>query len=320
MEEKNMTRISSIHLLGFQTPHNVKFLVFFIFLMLYCVTLCANLLIITLVSYSKTLQSPMYFFLSQLAMSDIIQATDILPNMFRTVLMNDTIMPFSDCLTQFCFCGATLTLACLFLTDMSYDRYLAICKPLHYSLIMNPRCCCILIISCWALSFLTMLIHTLSVAQLQFCGPNIVDHYFCDLIPILKLSCSNTAIIELKATLLTFLFGVVPFIIIILSYIIIIVAILKIPSITGRKQVFSTCSSHLTVVCIYYGNLAFAYLVPSGGQSGNITKLLSLSYIVATPLINPVIYTLRNKNLKNVLKSSFHKLWFVTFFRNKNCS
>ncbi|XP_073479901.1 olfactory receptor 1468-like [Aquarana catesbeiana] len=301
MEKKNMTRISTIHLLGFQTPENVKLLVFFIFLLLYCVTLCGNLLIITLVSYSKTLQSPMYIFLSQLAMSDIVLATDILPNTLRTVLVNDTILSFSDCLSQFYFFCATLIFDSLLLTVMSYDRYLAICKPLHYCLIMNHHCCCTLVIICWSLSFLTVLMHTLIIAQLQFCGPNIVDHFFCDLDPILKLSCSDTAFLQIEITLLTVLFDVIPFIFVVVSYVIIIVTILKIPSITGRKQVFSTCSSHLTVVYIYYGNLAFAYLVPSEGQLGNVTKFLSLSYTVVTPLINPVIYTLRNKDLKKAL-------------------
>ncbi|XP_073479900.1 olfactory receptor 1496-like [Aquarana catesbeiana] len=298
MEKMNMTRISTIHLLGFQTSQIVKHVLFFILLMLYCVTICGNLLIITLVSYSKILQSPMYIFLSQLAMSDILMASDILPNMFQTLLVNDTIMSFSGCLSQFYFFCVTVILDSLLLTVMSYDRYLAICKPLHYSLMMNHHRCCTLVIFCWSSSCLTMLMHTLNVAHLQFCGPNIVDHFFCDLDPILKLSCSDIAIIQIEITLLTVLFDVIPFFFVILSYIIIIVTILKIPSITGRQQVFSTCSSHLAVVCIYYGNLACAYLVPSRGQSANMTKFLSLSYTVLTPLINPLIYTLRNKDLK----------------------
>ncbi|CAI9619380.1 unnamed protein product [Staurois parvus] len=276
---------------------------FFIFLILYCVTICGNLLIITLVSYSKSLHSPMYFFLSNLSILDILLATDILPNMIHTVLVKQSAMKFSDCLAQFLFFLIVESSESLLLTVMSWDRYLAICKPLHYNLTMNPDRCCILIIICWTLSVLIVVVHTFNVAQLQFCGPNTVDHFFCDLDPILKLSCSDTAIIQLEVTLLTAFFGIIPFVYIIVSYIIIIATILKIPSITGRKQVFSTCSSHLTVVCIYYGNIACVYLVPSGGQSAsggqseNITKYLSLSYTVVTPLVNPLIYTLRNKDL-----------------------
>ncbi|XP_077329811.1 olfactory receptor 1496-like [Lithobates pipiens] len=316
MKKKNMTRISTIHLLGFQTPQNVKLLVVFIFFMLYCVTICGNLLIITLVSYSKSLHSPMYFFLSQLAVSDIILATDILPNILRTALVNDTIMSFSDCLSQFYFFCAALLLECLLLSVMSYDRYLAICKPLHYSLIMNSRCCFILIITCWTSSFIIVVMHTLNLSQLKFCGPNVIDHFYCEVDAIIKLSCSDTAIIHIEIALLSVLFDVIPFFIVILSYIIIIVTILKIPSITGRQQVFSTCSSHLAVVFIYYGNLACAYMVPSKGQSSNITKFLSLSYTVVTPLINPVIYTLRNKDLKTVLNIIFNKHLYVHLIKN----
>ncbi|CAI9613672.1 unnamed protein product [Staurois parvus] len=219
MKNKNVTRISTIHLLGFQTPDNVTFLVFFIFLITYCVTVMGNLLIISLVSYSKTLHSPMYFFLSQLAVSDILLATDILPKTIQAVLMKDTVILFSDCISQFYFFCAAEMLDSLFLTVMSYDRYVAICKPLHYSFIMNHRCCCIVVITLWTLTFLILLVHPFSLCRLQFCGPNIVDHFFCDLDPILKLSCSDTTIVQLQITLLSVFLVVIPFIIIIVSYV-----------------------------------------------------------------------------------------------------
>ncbi|XP_040197767.1 olfactory receptor 11L1-like [Rana temporaria] len=298
MEGKNVSRITKIHLLGLQTPHSITFLIFFLFLLIYCVTICGNLLIITLVSYSKSLHSPMYFFLSQLSVSDILLATDILPNMLHAVLIKGLVISFSDCITQFYFFCVSEMSECLLLTVMCYDRYVAICKPLHYTLLMNFQLCWVMIITCWVLSLLVVLIPTLTISQLNFCGPDIVNHFFCDLDPILQLSCSDTANVLLEVTIMNFVLVVIPFFIIIVSYVYIIITIFNIPSITGRQKVFSTCSSHLTVVCIYYGTLVCVYLVPRRGQSGDITKFLSLLYTVVTPLMNPIIYSLRNKDLK----------------------
>ncbi|XP_018428345.1 PREDICTED: olfactory receptor 24-like [Nanorana parkeri] len=310
MDEKNMTAITVIHLLGFQTSKNVTFVVFFLFLMFYCTTICGNLLIIIMVSYSKTLHSPMYFFLSQLSVSDMLLITDVVPNMLHAVLENTTIMTVSDCITQFYFFAATESLECLLLTVMSYDRYLAICKPLHYTLLMNHQFCLITVITSWSFSFLLVLIYILTISKLQFCGPNVVDHFFCDLDPILQLSCSDTTIVQLEATILSVIFGVIPFIVIIVSYVYIIVTIFEIPSITGRQKVFSTCSSHLTVVFIFYGTMFCVYLVPGRGQSLNITKYFSLLYTVLTPLMNPIIYSLRNKDLKKVVRKIINNLSF----------
>ncbi|XP_072254889.1 olfactory receptor 11L1-like [Pyxicephalus adspersus] len=308
MDENNMTTITVIRLLGFQSPKNMAPLIFFFFLLLYCVAICGNLLIITLVSDSKSLHSPMYFFLSQLSVSDILLITDVVPNMLHAVLENATNVPISDCITQFYFFAATESLECLLLTVMSYDRYVAICRPLHYTLLMNHNICSITVITSWSLSFLAVLIYILTISKLQFCGSNIIDHFFCDLDPILQLSCSDTTIVQLEETLLSVIFGVIPFFLIIVSYIYIIFTIFEIPSITGRQKVFSTCSSHLTVVSIFYGTMFCVYLVPSRGQSLNISKFLSLLYTVVTPLVNPIIYSLRNKDLKQVVGKIIVKL------------
>ncbi|XP_040197763.1 olfactory receptor 11L1-like [Rana temporaria] len=301
MVEKNVSHITKIHLLGLQTPHSITFLIFFLFLLIYCVTICGNFLIIALVYYSKSLHSPMYFFLSQLSLSDILLVTNILPNTLHTVLMKGITISFSDCITQFYFFGVSEGLECFLLTVMCYDRYVAICKPLHYSLTMNFQLCWVLIITCWVLSFLVVLILTLPVSQLYFCGPDIINHFFCDLDPILQLSCSDASNVLLEVTLMAVINVVIPFFTIIISYVYIIITIFKIPSITGRQKVFSTCSSHLTVVCIYYGSIVCVYLVPRRGQSGDITKFLSLLYTVVTPLMNPIIYSLRNKDLKKAV-------------------
>ncbi|KAM5171581.1 olfactory receptor 1G1-like [Mantella aurantiaca] len=308
--EKNVTRITIIHLLGFQTPQNIKYLVFYIFLLIYCVSVCGNLMIITLVSYSRSLHSPMYFFLTQLSLSDIILITDVVPNMLHLVLVEEAVISFPDCITQLYFFGITAALQCLLLTVMSYDRYLAICKPLHYAMIMSPRFCWILISTSWTLIIVAAFINTLVISMLRFCGPDIIDHFFCDLDPILQLSCSDTAMIRQFFTLLGVVFVVLPFLTILISYVYIIITIVKIPSITGRQKVFSTCSSHLTVVSIYYGTLVCVYLVPNRRQSFNNSKFLSLMYTVVTPLMNPIIYSLRNKEFKRVMAK------FINFSMN----
>ncbi|KAM5171556.1 olfactory receptor 11L1-like [Mantella aurantiaca] len=298
MERKNLTSITKIHLLGFQSPHRIRFLIFFLFLLIYCATICANLLIIILVSYSKSLHSPMYFLLTQLSLSEILLSTDILPNMLHDVLVKDTQILISGCITQFYFFAVSDGTECLLLAAMCYDRYLAICKPLHYRLLMSIRFCWIMIITCWTSIVLMVMSYTLMISQLKFCGLDIIDHFFCDLDPILQLSCSDITNVQLGSTLLNVFFAVTPFFIIIVSYVYIIITIFKIPSISGRQKVFSTCSSHLTVVCMFYGTLVCVYLVPSKGQSWNVSKFLSLLYTVGTPLMNPIIYSLRNKDLR----------------------
>ncbi|KAM5171582.1 olfactory receptor 11L1-like [Mantella aurantiaca] len=301
MDQRNATTITTIRLSGFQIPQSFTILVFFLFLVLYCVTICGNLLIITLVSYSKSLHSPMYFFLSHLSLLDILLVTDILPNMLGTVLVKYTDMSFPGCLAQFLFFVITESAECLLLTVMSWDRYLAICKPLHYTLRMNFRFSWMLVIMSWILSLFVALVYNVTISNLEFCGPNVIDHFFCDFDPILQLSCSDTAAAQFEVTILGIIFVVIPFFIIIVSYAYIIATILRIPSVTGRWKVFSTCSSHLTIVSIYYGTLVCVYLIPSKGQTRDITKILSLLYTIATPMINPIIYSLRNKELKKVV-------------------
>ncbi|KAM5170517.1 olfactory receptor 1496-like [Mantella aurantiaca] len=315
MDETNKT-VMNFHLLGLQAPQNLTFLVFVLFLLFYCMAISGNLLIITLVTYSKSLHSPMYFFLSQLAVSDMVLASDIIPNMLHASLQNITIVSLSNCITQLYFFAISVTSECLLLTVMSYDRYLAICKPLHYTLLMSHRFCWITITTVWSLSSSIVLSYILDTANLLFCGSNVIDHFFCDLDPILQLSCSSTARIQLLVTLSTVFFAVIPFFVIIISYVYITVTIFKIPSVTGRQKVFSTCSSHLTVVSIFYGTLLFMYLIPSRGQSWNITKFLSLMYTTITPLMNPIIYSLRNADLKKAVGKIINNVSRFRFCRH----
>ncbi|CAI9616776.1 unnamed protein product, partial [Staurois parvus] len=315
-DQRNVTRITTIHLVGLQIPQSITVLVFFLFLILYCVTICGNLLIITLVSYSNSLHSPMYFFLSQLSALDLMLSTDILPNMISTVLVNKTTMSFSGCLAQFSFCAITGCSECLLLTAMSWDRYLAICRPLHYTLKMNYQVCWMLVVLCWISGIFVVLINNLSISKLEFCGPNVIDHFFCDLDPIMQLSCSDTTIAHLEMTIMGAIILIFPFFTIFVSYSYIIVTILKIPSITDRQKVFSTCSSHLTVVSMFYGTLVCVYLTPRRGQTQTLNKLLSLLYTVITPMMNPIIYSLRNKDLKKAARRLINHLSRICFSKD----
>ncbi|KAM9313343.1 olfactory receptor 1M1-like [Gastrophryne carolinensis] len=300
MDKENVT-ISTIILSGFQLPQTFTSLLFYVILLISGVTICGNLLITTVVSYSKTLHCPMYFFLSQLSVLDILVVIDLLPTMLYTVLAKEAMISFSACITQLYFFALSEGVEMHLLTVMSYDRYLAICKPLHYTLIMTHQVCWRMVITCWIFDTIIVLNYVITIAKLHFCGPNVIDHFFCDLDPVLELSCTDTNIVQLEVKFIGSTITIIPFCIIIVSYIYIIITIFEIPSVTGKKKVFSTCSSHLTVVSIFFGALASVYLVPQRGQLRNIAKFLSLLYTAVTPLMNPIIYSLRNNDLKHAI-------------------
>ncbi|XP_073479930.1 olfactory receptor 2W1-like [Aquarana catesbeiana] len=250
----------------------------------------------------------MYLFITQLSLFDIILCTDILPNLLYIILHDGCTMSLAGCIIQFTFFSHAGTSECFLLTVMSYDRYLAICKPLHYNSIMNQSICIKSLIIIWVLSFKITLIHSISLCSLYYCGANIIHHFFCDYLQILELSCSDTSWIHIQTYLVGLICAIAPFMIIVISYIYIVITILKMKSNAGRTKAFTTCSSHLTVVCIFYGTLITVYLFPTKGQLDILNKVLSLFYTVITPLLNPVIYTFRNKDFKKAamkIKLSF---------------
>ncbi|XP_077329892.1 olfactory receptor 10A7-like [Lithobates pipiens] len=253
----------------------------------------------------------MYFFLSQLSISDIMLTTDIAPNILHIVLHERTSISFSGCIAQFYVYGTIEAFECYLLTVMSYDRYLAICSPLHYTSIMKQTLCIQLVLASWIFSCSMALIPTLGVSQLEFCGPNVIDYLFCDLYPLLELSCSDISRVQMESTLLCFPVLILPFLGIMVSYTYIVLTILKISSFSGRLKSFSTCSSHLSVVFIFCGTLAATYLIPKEGQSRTISKMMSLLYTVFTPFLNPFIYSLRNKEIKDSLKMYINKRIFI---------
>ncbi|XP_068129362.1 olfactory receptor 11L1-like [Hyperolius riggenbachi] len=308
----NKSNVTTILFLGFQNISEVNVLLFIFFLVIYCVTICGNAFLITLVSISKTLHSPMYFFVSQLSIADIILTTDISPNMLNIVLHEQTSISISSCLTQCFFLGLLVVSDCLILTVMSYDRYMAICSPLHYTSVMNHVHCIKLVLVSWLISSLISLIIVLNISQLQFCGSNTIDHFFCDLNPLVKLLCSDVSEIQMEITLLSVPVIVLPFFVIIFSYVHIILTILKISSLSGRQKAFSTCSSHLTIVSMFYGTLFGMYVLPNEGQSQTMNKAMSMLYTVFTPFLNPFIYSLRNKDIKKAFRKVVGNLKFYS--------
>ncbi|XP_075433938.1 olfactory receptor 5G3-like [Ascaphus truei] len=301
MLRENQTTVTEFLLLGFPAVHNFKILLFFVFLLLYICTIAGNVLIIVLVSTSHQLRTPMYFFLSHLSLSDILLTTDVVPNMLYVIMAEGAVISLADCITQFILFGVSAAAECFLLTVMSYDRYLAICHPLRYSSIMDFKLCFQLGFGSWLLGFVATLNIFIFVCTFQLCNPNVIDHFFCETTILLEHFCSDRFILDTVVFVLGIPVVVFPFVFIIVTYFCIFLTILSISSNTGRQKAFSTCSSHLAVVCTYYGTLFAKYVVPSKGQSLTLMKITSLLYTVATPLFNPIIYTLRNKEIREAL-------------------
>ncbi|XP_031754253.1 olfactory receptor 472-like [Xenopus tropicalis] len=302
MHEKNQTWVSEIVLLGFQNLHNFKVPLFSLFLLIYILTVWENILIIVLVAFSRNLHSPMYLFIQQLSVSDLMQSTNIVPTLLLTIMNEGAAVRLVACITQLCCFGGLETLQCLLLSVMSYDRYVAICIPLRYTSIMSHRVCVSLIFISWLLGLIITFNTGNAVHSLQFGNQNSIDHFFCDFFPFVELSCSNTFFFHIEVILGSVPVVFFPFILISVSYMCIAHAILKIVSHTGRQKAFSTCSSHLAVVSMFYGTLIAIYVVPPRKESQTTSKVLSLLYTVVIPLVNPVIYSLRSKDIKDALK------------------
>ncbi|XP_069818596.1 olfactory receptor 5G9-like [Dendropsophus ebraccatus] len=307
IQENNKTRVTEFFLLGFQVSRGLRLSLFSLFLVVYSMIICGNLLIVILVSTSKILHTPMYFFISQLSITDILLTTDIVPNLLHILLNNGTTITFIGCMTQFYFFCTSEAFESLLLAVMSYDRYVAICNPLRYSSIMIIGRCVVFMVICWLIGFSITLIYTTTAAKLDFCRSNIIDHVFCDLVPLIDLACSDTSIIHLETSLVGFPLFFILTITIVVSYTYIVLNILRIPSSTGRQKAFSTCSSHLIVVSIFYWAMFSVYIVPTNGLTLSMSKILSLLYTVFTPLINPIIYSLRNKDIKKAVQGTLHK-------------
>ncbi|XP_062994319.1 olfactory receptor 6B1-like [Elgaria multicarinata webbii] len=309
MEIKNQTEIAEFILLGFGDLQDLQIPLFLLFLLIYILTMAGNLLIVLLIVADRHLHTPMYFFLGNLSCLEVCYSSTILPRMLISFLTSNKVIFFRVCIMQYYFFASLAGTECYLLSVMSYDRYLAICRPLHYAALMNSKVCRNLVCGSWLNAFLCSAIVTLFMSQLTFCGPNIINHFFCDSFPIIKLSCSNTQLIFTLIVLLSSGFTLPPFVLTLTSYVCIISKILRISSLAGRQKTFSTCSSHLTVVTIFYGSLVIVYMLPELNGLIDLNKAFSLGYTIVTPLVNPLIYSLRNREVKEALRRFLHRCW-----------
>ncbi|XP_060111133.1 olfactory receptor 5J3-like [Heteronotia binoei] len=305
----NQTVITELILLGFGDHPELQIFFFLLFLVIYIITMMGNLLIVVLVVTDRHLHIPMYFFLGNLSCLEICYTSTILPRMLVSFLTGNRTISIPGCFVQlYCF-GFLVTAETCLLSVMSYDRYLAICKPFQYQFLMSNKVCIILAAGSWISGCFSVSVVVVWLSQLTYCGINVIDHFFCDFVPLSKLACSDITLVMEVALMLCSVFTLPPFLLTITSYICIISVILRIPSTTGRQKTFSTCSSHLLVVTIFYGTLMIVYLLPEGPLLKGSSKVFSFFYAVMTPMINPLIYSLRNKEVKEALRRCTSKFW-----------
>ncbi|KAM3919029.1 olfactory receptor 5AP2-like [Leptodactylus fuscus] len=314
MENFNQTLPSWFYLNGLSTVPQVQVIGFLLFLVMYIMTLVGNCLLLITVRTSPTLHTPMYFLLSNLSFIDISFSSTVAPVILINTLSIDTSISVGGCVTQM-FCYLVLGVAeCVLLAIMAYDRFVAICKPLHYGNIMNFRFCIILALIPWIVGFINSSIQVPLTWRLPFCRTHRLNHFFCEVPPFLRLSCTDPWLNEVAMYVAAGAIVLFCFLLTLISYVYIISAILRIHSSRGRHAVFSTCVSHLTVVTLYYGTIMSIYLQPRSFQSVEKDKTVSVLYTVVTPMLNPIIYSIRNKDVKNCIIRNFKKV--MKFYQN----
>ncbi|XP_053305955.1 olfactory receptor 1019-like [Spea bombifrons] len=303
--QPNLTRFT---IQTFTDAPELQIPIFLIFLLGYLIIILGNLTIFVVIVSEASLHTPMYLFLMKLSLLDISCASNILPNMLHMLLTQHKTISFVGCITQVYFFISLTCTEVLLLGAMAYDRYLAICHPLHYFMLMSFRHCALLIMAAFTIGFIDPMGHAVFISKLYFCASHLIDHFFCDVSPLLKLSCSDTSRVEM----LTFVEGtfiVFPnFLLTLISYIFIIATILKIKSAEGRQKAFSTCTSHLTCVIMFYGTILCLYMRPTSSYSPKQDKFFALLYVVLVPMLNPVIYSLKNQDVKCALKKLKNKI------------
>uniref|UniRef100_A0A8C5M5D7 Olfactory receptor n=1 Tax=Leptobrachium leishanense TaxID=445787 RepID=A0A8C5M5D7_9ANUR len=293
---------------GFTDSPQLRYPLFITFLSLYLVIILSNLTIFVSIISDSHLHSPMYIFLCNLSVLDISYTSTVLPKLLIMIFRQHKVISFVECVAQLYFFLFFANTEIFLLAVMAYDRYVAICRPLHYSLLMSPMCCLRLALATWIGGLCNPVAHVVLIANLSFCSSHDIDHFFCDVSPLIKLSCSDTFPIEICTYVIGITTGAGAFMLTLLSYVSIINTIINMHSGTGRHKTFSTCASHLTCVILFYGTMICLYIRPAATYSPDKDKYFALLYIVLIPMLNPLIYTLKNKDFKNVPRLNSFKI------------
>ncbi|XP_007956167.1 olfactory receptor 10AG1-like [Orycteropus afer afer] len=303
----NVSTVMQFVLLGFSELSDLQGFLFGVFSIIYMIIVTGNSLIIILTRLDPALQKPMYFFLANFSFLEICYVSVTLPRILVNLWTQDRSISLVACATQMCFLLMLGATECFLLAVMAYDRYVAICHPLHYSVVMNQKMCVQLAVGSWLIGIPVQIGQTAQIFSLRFCNSNQINHFCCDIPPILKLACGDTFAHEVSVYIVAIFFVTVPFTLILISYGKIVSTILKLPTASGRAKAFSTCSSHLLVVLLFFGSATITYLRPKSKHSAETDKLLSLFYMIITPMFNPMIYSLRNKDVIAALRKLLFK-------------
>ncbi|NXT00578.1 O1052 protein, partial [Jacana jacana] len=302
MAQANHTAVTGFVFTGLSDRADLQLPLFAVFSLLYGMTLLGNLGMILLIRCDPHLHTPMYFLLGNLSFLDICYSSTVTPNLLLSFLTASRGISYGGCLTQYSFFALFATTEMFLLASMAYDRYVAVCNPLLYTVIVTKKVCILLTAGSYLGGAANSLVHTYGLLRLSFCRSNVIDHFFCDLLPLLNLSCSDTHLNELLVSVLGALIEATTFTVVIVSYCFIIAMVLRIPSAKGRQKTFSTCASHLTAVFTFHGTILFMYFRPRSSCSQSSDKAISVLYTVAIPLLNPLIYSLRNSDVKRAAR------------------
>ncbi|XP_044537903.1 olfactory receptor 5B2-like [Gracilinanus agilis] len=301
---ENKSEVNEFILVGLTDAPELQIPLFIMFALIYLTTLVGNVGIVTLISWDSCLHTPMYFFLCNLSLVDFGYSSTIIPKVMTGLLRGNKIIYYNGCATQLFFAAAFATIESYILAFMAYDRHAAVCRPLHYTTTMTSKTCAYLASGGHIWGFLTSSIFIGNIFSLSFCRSNVIHHFFCDIPPLLVLSCSEVHTTESIIFILGSFNAFFPFLVIFTSYLLIFITVLKIRSAEGRQKAFSTCASHLTVVFIFYGTIIFMYFRPSSSHSMDSDKMVSVFYTMIIPMLNPLIYSLRNKEVKNAFRKA----------------
>ncbi|XP_015103286.2 olfactory receptor 5B12-like [Vicugna pacos] len=304
---QNRTEMTEFILLGITDDPGLQIPLSLVFTLVYLITLLGNLGVITLILLDSHLHTPMYFFLSNLSLADFGYSTAVTPKVMAGFLIGDKVISYNACAAQLFFFAFFVVVEIVLLNSMAYDRYAAVCKPLHYTSIMTTSLCLCLIICSYVLGFLEASLNTWNIFNLSFCRSNVIDDFFCDGPPLLALSCSDSYINEMVIFFVVGFNALFSVLVILISYLFIFITILRMRSSEGRQKAFSTCASHLTAVSVFYGTGVFMYLQPSSSHSMDTDKLASVFYAIIVPMLNPLVYSLRNKEVKSAFKKAVRK-------------